>query len=58
MLESKMLIENAVLCDGVIEVLIETNRSFVPPVIGNRHYDEILKQVSDGDIFLQEVDPR
>lgn len=55
MLEQKMLIENAVLCDGIIEVLIETHRSFVPPVIGNRHYDEILKQVTAGDIFVQEV---
>lgn len=56
--ESKMLFENAVLCDGVIEVLVDKNRSFVPPFTGNRHYDEILNQVSNGDIYLQEVESR
>ena len=39
-----------------IKVVIDGVTSFVPVQIGNRHYDEIQKQVADGDLTIADAD--
>ena len=39
-----------------IKVVIDGVTSFVPVLIGNRHYDEIQKQVADGDLTIADAD--
>ena len=39
-----------------IKVVIDGVPSFVPVHIGNRHYDEIQKQVAAGDLTVADAD--
>jgi len=39
-----------------IKVVIDGVTSFVPVQIGNRHYDEILRQVAAGDLTIADAD--
>ena len=39
-----------------IKVVIDGVTSFVPVHIGNRHYDEIQKQVAAGDLTVADAD--
>ena len=39
-----------------IKVVIDGVTSFVPVQIGNRHYDEIQKQVAAGDLTIADAD--
>ena len=38
------------------KVVIDGVTSFVPVQIGNRHYDEIQKQVAAGDLTIADAD--
>ena len=39
-----------------IKVVIDGVTSFVPIQAGNRHYDEIMKQVAAGDLTIADAD--
>ena len=39
-----------------IKVVIDGVTSFVPIQAGNRHYDEIMRQVQAGDLTIQDAD--
>ena len=39
-----------------IKVVIDGVTSFVPVHIGNRHYDEIMRQVAAGDLTIADAD--
>ena len=39
-----------------IKVVIDGGTSFVPMQGGNRHYDEILRQVETGELTIQEAE--
>ena len=39
-----------------IKVVIDGVTSFVPVQIGNRHYDEIMRQVAAGDLTIADAD--
>ena len=39
-----------------IKVVIAGVTSFVPMQVGNRHYDEILRQVETGELTIQEAE--
>ena len=39
-----------------IECMIEGKRYVVPCVAGNRHYDEIMRQVEAGTLTIAEAD--
>jgi hypothetical protein len=39
-----------------IRATIDGQECFVPPVPGNRHYDEIMRQVDAGDLVIQEAE--
>jgi len=40
----------------IVEATIDGTKCSVPMDTGNRHYEEILKQVADGDITIAEAD--
>ena len=44
--------------NNAIKAIINNNEqfSFIPISSGNRHYDEILKQVADGTLTIAEAD--
>ena len=42
--------------DAIIIATIDSSEMFVPCQVGNRHYDEILRQVADGIITIQDAD--
>ena len=44
--------------DGNVTIVatIDGERISVPIEVGNRHYDEILKQVADGDLTIADAD--
>ena len=58
--DKKMKIENAeyILCGypenqwKQVKATIDGEESHVPLVVGNRHYDEIMKQVNDGNLTI------
>ena len=39
-----------------IAATIDTVEMFVPMTAGNRHYDEIMKQVAAGDLTIADAD--
>lgn len=39
-----------------IKATIDGNECFVPLAPGNRHYDEIMRQVEAGELTIQEAD--
>lgn len=39
-----------------IKVVIDGVTSFVPMQVGNRHYDEVLRQVEAGELTIQEAE--
>lgn len=39
-----------------IKATIDGTEVFVPLVTGNRHYDEIMRQVEAGELTIQEAD--
>lgn len=39
-----------------IKATIDGNECFVPLAAGNRHYDEIMRQVEAGTLVIQEAD--
>jgi hypothetical protein len=39
-----------------ITATIDGQELFVPMTPGNRHYDEIMRQVDAGDLVIQEAD--
>ena len=39
-----------------IEATIDGDECFVPLAAGNRHYNEIMRQVEAGDLEIQEAD--
>ena len=41
---------------GVIKAIIDGQVMWVPPEMGNTEYDEILKQVADGDLTIADAD--
>lgn len=42
--------------NGFIECMIEGKRYVVPCVAGNRHYDEIMRQVNAGTLTIEDAD--
>ena len=40
----------------IIQATIDGVEMFVPMTAGNRHYDEIMKQVADGDLTIADAD--
>ena len=40
----------------VIKATIDGQVMWVPPVIGNKEYDEILKQVKEGTLTIADAD--
>jgi hypothetical protein len=41
---------------NTIEIVIDEQTYFVPMKEGNRHYDEIMKQVEAGTLTIEEAD--
>lgn len=39
-----------------IKVVIDGVTTFVPMQVGNRHYDEILRQVEAGDLTIKDAE--
>lgn len=39
-----------------IKATIDGQELFVPLAIGNRHYDEIMRQVEAGELTIEEAD--
>ena len=39
-----------------IEIVVDANKTWVPIAPGNRHYDEIMKQVAAGDLTIADAD--
>lgn len=39
-----------------IEIVIDGQTYFVPMKEGNRHYDEIMRQVEAGTLTIEEID--
>jgi hypothetical protein len=42
--------------NGSIECMIGEKRYVVPCVAGNRHYDEIMRQVNAGTLTIQDAE--
>ena len=42
--------------NGTVSVVIDGVSMSVPMAIGNRHYDEILKQVKEGTLTIKDAD--
>ena len=40
----------------IIQATIDDVEMFVPMTAGNRHYDEIMKQVAAGDLTIADAD--
>tara|TARA_R110001592_G_scaffold59530_3_gene180635 strand:+ start:927 stop:1100 length:174 start_codon:yes stop_codon:yes gene_type:complete len=54
-----MTIENAKYTSStkkIIEAIVNGEKVFVPLVVGNRHYDEIKKQVDAGTLTIADAD--
>tara|TARA_R100000278_G_C5475714_1_gene166352 strand:+ start:2656 stop:2832 length:177 start_codon:yes stop_codon:yes gene_type:complete len=45
-----------VLNNQIIKVVVDGVELSIPPVAGNRHYDEIMRQVEAGTLTIQEAD--
>lgn len=41
---------------NTIEIVMDGQTYFVPMQEGNRHYDEIMRQVESGTLTIEEVD--
>ena len=41
---------------NTIEIVIDKQTYFVPMKEGNRHYDEIMRQVNAGTLTIEEAD--
>lgn len=41
---------------GTVSAIIDGVSMSVPMVVGNRHYDEILKQVEEGKLTIADAD--
>ena len=39
-----------------IEIVADGDKIYVPLAPGNRHYDEIMKQVAAGELTIQDAD--
>ena len=39
-----------------IMIVVDGEEMHVPLATGNRHYDEIMKQVADGDLTIADAD--
>ena len=39
-----------------IKAIIDGEELFVPLCVGNRHYDEIMRQVEAGTLIIEEAD--
>ena len=39
-----------------IKASIDGEELFIPLAVGNRHYDEIMKQVEAGELTIEEAD--
>ena len=39
-----------------IKATIDGEELFIPLAVGNRHYDEIMKQVEAGELTIEEAD--
>ena len=39
-----------------IKIIVDGETYFVPLAVGNRHYDEIMRQVEAGTLTIQEAD--
>ncbi len=39
-----------------IKIIIDEQEMSVPMVEGNRHYDEIMRQIKSGDLTIAEAD--
>ncbi len=46
-------LDNSVL---MIKATVDGKQMFIPTVHGNRHYQEILKQVADGTLTIKDAD--
>ena len=42
--------------NGTVSAVIDGKSMSIPMVVGNRHYDEILKQVEEGKVTIEEAD--
>ena len=42
--------------NGSIKAVIDGNTVYVPLKSGNRHYDEIMRQVAAGTLTIQDAD--
>lgn len=39
-----------------IKATIDGEKLFIPLAVGNRHYDEIMRQVEAGELTIEEAD--
>ena len=39
-----------------IKIIVDEEQIIVPLVEGNRHYDEIMRQVEAGELIIEEAD--
>ena len=46
-------LDNSVL---MIKATVDGKQTFIPTVVGNRHYREVLKQVEDGKLTIKDAD--
>ena len=46
-------LDNSVL---MIKATVDGKQTFIPTVVGNRHYREVLKQVADGKLTIKDAD--
>ena len=56
---NSMTIENAKYTSStkkIIEATVNNEKGFVPIVVGNRHYDQIKKQVDAGTLTIADAD--
>ena len=45
-------LDNSVL---MIKATVDGKQTFIPTVVGNRHYREVLKQVADGKLTITDA---
>lgn len=39
-----------------VEIVVDGNKIWVPIALGNRHYDEIMRQVAAGTLTIADAD--
>ena len=53
---SKYILNSDGKTNGTVSAVIDGKSMSIPMVVGNRHYDEILKQVEEGKVTIEEAD--